>query len=112
MNDHAEQKVSDIVGRFCKNRVPLSAQDQIKMFYRIKGNDVIIFESRPYWQDNSIWTEMPIAKIKHLPDDHTWQLFWQRANGRWVKYPDFSPSNNLDELVKEIDSDPHCVFWG
>lgn len=112
MDDQVNRQVSEIVGRFCKNRVPPHAQDQIKMLYRIKGNDVIILESRPYWQDKSIWTETPIAKIKYLPDDNAWQLYWQRANGRWFKYPDFSPTNNLDELIKEIDIDPHHVFWG
>jgi len=112
MDDQIKQKVSEIVGRFCENRVPPHARDQVKMFYRIRGNDVIIFESRPYWRDTSIWTELPIAKIKFLPNDKDWQLFWQRANGRWHQYPDFSPTNNLNELITEIDIDPHHVFWG
>ena len=112
MDQQAKQKISEIVGHFCDTRIPPHAQDQIKMFYRINGNDVIIFESRPYWQEESIWTEMPIAKIRFAPNKKTWQLFWQRANGRWLKYPDFSPTQNLAELISEIDTDPNHVFWG
>jgi len=112
VDNQEKQKISKLVGHFCEHRIPPHARDQIKMFYRITGNQVIIFESRPYWQDQSIWTEMPIAKIKFLTDEKTWQLFWQRANGRWLKYPDFPPTKNLDDIISEIDVDPHHVFWG
>jgi len=88
MDDQNKQKVSDKLVDLPKSSSS-HAKDQIKMLYKIRGNDVIIFESRPYWQDTNIWTEMPIVKIKFLPDDKAWQLFWQRANGRWHKYPDF-----------------------
>ena len=112
MNQQEKQKVSELIGQFCETRVPPHAQDQIKMLYRINGNNVIIFESRPHWQDESIWTELPIAKMRFAPNEKTWQLFWQRANGRWFKYPDFSPTKNLAELITEIDTDPNHVFWG
>ena len=112
MEKQEKQKISEIVGNFCDTRIPPHARDQIKMFYRINGNSIVIFESRPYWQDKSIWTEMPIAKIRFLPDKNVWQLFWQKANGRWLKYPDFPPTKNLHDIISEIDSDPYHVFWG
>lgn len=112
MDEQAKWQLSTKVGMFCENRVPLHAQNQIKMFYRIKGDSVIIFESRPDWKDNSVWNDLPIAKIKFLPDDKTWQLFWQRANGNWLEYPDFTPTTDLDEVISEIDTDPNHVFWG
>jgi len=55
---------------------------------------------------------MPIAKIRYLPNEMRWQLFWVRANGRWQKYPDFKSCKDLKIIIAEIDKDPIHVFWG
>ena len=55
---------------------------------------------------------MPIAKIRYLPNEMRWQLFWVRANGRWQKYPDFKPCKDLKIIIAEIDKDPIHLFWG
>ena len=112
MDQQEKQQISEIVGVFCETRVPPHARDQVKMLYKIRGNDINIFESRPSWHHKSIWTETPIAKIRLLPNEKAWQLFWIRANGKWQKYPDFSPIKNLEEIIAEIDTDPYHVFWG
>ncbi len=75
MNELDKKRVSKLVGDFCKNRIPLHARDQIKLLYKIRGNDVNIIESRPHWQDSTTWTEMPIAKIRYLPQKMYQELF-------------------------------------
>jgi len=87
---------------------------EMKSNYSLKfgGNDVNIIESRPHWQDNNIWTEMPIAKIRYLPKTMLWQLLWIRANGKWQKYPELEPCKDLRKVIMEIDTDPIHVFWG
>ncbi len=112
MNELDHHRISKEVGGFCENRVPPDVRDQIKLFYKIRGNDVNIIESRPHWQDKSIWTEMPIAKIRYLPKTMLWQLLWVRASGKWQKYPDLEPCKDLKKIITEIDKDPLHVFWG
>ena len=112
MNELDKKRVTKLVGDFCENRIPPHARDQIKLLYKIRGNDVNIIESRPHWQDNTTWTEMPIAKIRYLPKDMSWQLLWARANGKWQKYPDLQPCKDLSKIIEEIDNDPIHVFWG
>lgn len=112
MDELNRHKISKMVGDFCENRVPSHARDQIKLLFKVQGNDVNIIESRPHWQDDSIWTEMPIAKIRFLPKTMLWQLLWVRANGKWQKYPDLEPCNDLRKLITELDKDPLHVFWG
>lgn len=112
MNELDKKRVSKIVEDFCENSIPPHARDQIKLLYKIRGNDVNIIESRPYWQDNTIWTEMPIAKIRYLPEEMSWQLLWVRANGKWQKYPNLQPCKDLSRIIQEIDEDPLHVFWG
>lgn len=112
MNELERKRVDKIVADFCETRIPPDVRNKIKLFFKIRGNDVNIIESRPHWQDNNTWTEMPIAKIRYLPDEMAWQLFWVRANGRWQKYPNLKPCKNLKKIISEIDKDPIHMFWG
>jgi len=112
MNEVDKKRVQKEVGEYCENRVPDDLKNKIKLSYKIRGNDVNVIESRPHWQDNTIWSEMPIAKIRLNPDKHNWQLYWPRANGKWIKYAELRPCKTLKRILQEIDDDPYCVFWG
>ena len=112
MDELNRHKILKIVGDFCENRIPPHIKNEIKLLFKIRGNDVNIIESRPHWQDSSIWTEMPIAKIRYLPKTMLWQLHWIRANGKWQKHPELEPCKDLMKVITEIDKDPLHVFWG
>ncbi len=87
MDELNRHKISKIVGDFCESRIPPHIKDQIKLSFKVRGNDVNIIESRPDWQDNSIWPEMPIAKIRYLPKTMLWQLLWGQSNWKMAKVP-------------------------
>ena len=112
LNELEQQRVEKIIGEFCRKRVPLHLQNQIRLLYKIRGNDVVIYESRPHWQEKDTWTETPIARCTYDPKTKTWMLYWQRANGIWMKHPDVKPAKDLKSLVPIIDNDPLQVFWG
>jgi hypothetical protein len=42
----------------------------------------------------------------------TWTLYWPDRNSRWHLYPDTQPTAEIEWLLREIDLDPHCAFWG
>ena len=111
-NDIERQKIKKVVGRFCKRRIPKHLKSQIKLICETRGFDVEIIECRPYFMNSHEWSESPIAKLKYDPKTSTWQLYWRRASGRWWRYPDWDPTNRLEDLIEEIQKDPHHVFWG
>jgi hypothetical protein len=39
--------------------------------------------------------------------DHDWSLYWRDRNLRFHKYDLIAPSRRVDELLAEIDRDPH-----
>lgn len=82
------------------------------MLYEVHGYDVEIIESRPFSIGSQLWAENPIAKFQYDPDTLGWQLYSMRATGKWEKYPEKEPTNNLRSLIKEIEKDPSRVFWG
>jgi len=111
-NDIELQRIKKIVGGFCEEKIPDHHRSQIKVFYEVRGYDVKIIESRPDFMRNYEWTETQIARLKYYPDAFVWQLYWMRASGKWQKYDEFKPTNNLQLVIEEIEKDPCCVFWG
>ena len=107
-----KKRVEKILGEYCRNKIPLHVQNQIKLLYTIRGNDVTLIESRPGWKNKELWTKRPIARIRYEDTTLKWHLYWPRANGKWEKYPAFPPTNNLTKIVNEIEKDPHATFWG
>jgi len=55
---------------------------------------------------------MPIAQLR--PAGKVMQLYWKRANGRWVPYENSEAPfvGSLDACLKEIDHDRWGCFWG
>ena len=112
LTDLDKKAIDNIVGEYCRNRVPSHLRQEIKLNYSIKGNDVTIIESRPHWQQKDKWTEMPIARFKRHEKSLKWELYCVRANGRWEKYQELKPTKDLKKIVKEIESDPYHAFGG
>ena len=59
-----KQRVKKIVGEYCDRKIPEHLRNQIKLFYKIRGYDVKIIESRPHFIHKNEWTEHPIARLK------------------------------------------------
>jgi hypothetical protein len=81
-SDLEKQRIIKIVGEYCDNKIPQHVKNQIKLFYKLRGYDVKIIETRPLFIHKSEWTEHPIARMKYDPESMKWQLFWGRASGR------------------------------
>ena len=97
-----------LFSKFCDERIPPHARDQIKMLYNIKGNKVILMESRPYYDDPSKWSEMPVAQFEYNATTKVWGLFGYNRNDKRLPYS----KGNLEKLIQEVDKDITGIFWG
>jgi hypothetical protein len=62
---------------------------------------------------NGRQVELPVAQLRNKGQQH--QLYWKRANGRWVPYENGEETpfvGSLDACLKEIDNDRWGCFWG
>lgn len=103
------------VRRFCEGRIPAHARDQVRLELGIRGNAITIFERRPFFRSRpnvDEWSKMKIAQLRYDPDAREWSLYWADRNGRWHRYWDLDPAENLEVLLREIDEDPTAIFWG
>jgi hypothetical protein len=100
------------VKKYCEGKVPSEYQNEIRMSYKFRGNDLTIFESRPGMLDKSEWHDIAIAKLKYSDQNGKWTLYCADRNGKWHVYVERDPTTDLQELLDEVDDDPTCIFYG
>lgn len=100
------------VRRFCREKVPESLHDEVRLEVTTRGKNVSIHECRPVWRGvPGEWTKMPIAQLRY-EGEGTWTLYFGDRYGKWTMYFDLDPKQPVDVLIDELGEDPTCVFWG
>ena len=46
------------------------------------------------------------------PGARLWTLYARDRNDRRLEYPFIEPVRDLAPLLRELDNDPTCIFWG
>lgn len=100
------------IEKFCANKFPPHVQDQLKLKYTLQDPSIILYESRPQWNDPSRWIDLEVAKMTFVKKSMKWKLYWMRASGKWELYNNIEPIKDLQVCIDEIDTDPLCTFWG
>jgi len=103
-----QHRVNKLFKAFCEKRVPPHARDQVTLVYKVTGSKVILIESRPHFQDPSIWSEMPIAQFEYDASTKAWSLYAYDRNDKRKPYS----KGPLEKLIQEVDKDPTGIFWG
>lgn len=71
---------------YCSRKVPAHVSDRLKVNFRFRGNNVTLFESRPYFLDQSKWIDSVVAQFRYDPENGTWSLYCADRNSRWHAY--------------------------
>jgi hypothetical protein len=102
------------VERWCAARVPDHARHQVRVECQIAPRHLTIVERRIPWRADlgPEWTSFPIARLRYSAADQTWTLYWRDRNLRFHIYNQLAPSNQVEDLLTELDRDPTCIFWG
>jgi hypothetical protein len=103
--------VEDKLAKYCEQKIPVHARDEIKLSYKFHGNTVFLVESRPVFLGEG-WTHMKIAKFKYDPRGGTWELFCADRNDRWYSYFETSREKNFQALLDAVEEDATGIFWG
>ncbi len=76
---------------------------------------VTLYELRPPWASHALgpeWTKMPIAQFRYNPAFALWTLYCCDRNSRWHEDYEIGPSQELDELIAEVEEDATGIYWG
>lgn len=100
------------IRKYCQAQVPDHLHDQIRIEVTVRGSSVTILESRPLWQASQAeWSQVRVAQLRYSATTNDWSLYWADRNSRWHRYYDLPPSR-VDQVLREIESDPTGIFWG
>ena len=104
--------VSQLLTEFCRARVPAHAKDQVKLGFRSLGQSVVLFESRLAGPSPKDWLDLDVAKFRYVKSTGSWKLFCKFRDERWHAYEPLGEAATFEELLREVDADPTCIFWG
>lgn len=85
---------------------------QLDFGYSWDGQDALLYEIRPQWDNPTVILEHPFAKLRHTKSSNMWKLYWQRASGKWQAYGPKPEAPHLQELLTEIGRDEYSCFFG
>ena len=98
--------------KFCQ-RVPADFRDQLSYIWKVRGNQITLFERRPTWRGKpGEFTDLAFARFQFDSSTHHWTLKWSDRNGRFHPYEDLESIRSFDRLVEEVESDPTGIFLG
>jgi len=102
------------ISHFCDEFTPPEHRDQMRVECSVRGKSVTVFECRPPWgpEFGPDWIRTPIAQLRFEPDAGHWHLHFSDSNDRWHVYELVDPTPEVARLLREIDDDPTCIFWG
>ncbi len=102
------------VRRWCEQRVPAHARDRVRVECEVGPRHLTIVECRPPWRAgiDPAWTRLPIARLRYIKTTRRWSLYWRDRRLRFHAYDRLAPSPHVDDLLREIASDPAAIFWG
>jgi Protein of unknown function (DUF3024) len=112
LSEIQQAQVNKHLGAFCDARVPAAVRNKVRIGFRIKGTEVVLFEERPAFQPPHDWREMPIAKFKYVGTRKLWRLYCQHRDMRWHTYEALPAAPSFMKLLDEVASDPTGIFWG
>lgn len=112
MNELTKKRVQLLLDNYCENKIPAHLRNQVKVSYEIRGNNVTLYEERPYYKDPPKWRKSVVAQFRYNPEEKKWAIYWERHTGKWYKYEEAETSLNLEVLIKIMDEDKFGVFWG
>ena len=112
LSEIQQAEVNRRLGAFCDARVPPGARGKIRVGFRIKGTEVVLFEERPAFRPPHEWLEMAVAKFRYVGTQGLWRLYCQHRDRRWHSYEARPAARSLKRLLDEVAADPTGIFWG
>jgi hypothetical protein len=95
-----------------KRRPPIEIRDRLDLGFRITGQSVEIFQILPELDDPTKKFEFSVAKTTYIKTQKIWKIYWMRADEQWHAYSPHPEAHDIEEVLKVIDQDENCCFWG
>ncbi len=106
------RRIQKLVEKYCESRIPKVAQCQVKVEYKLRSNEVLLYEMRAYYRDPSQWYSSPIARFKKDPETQNWSLYCADRSQVWQLFERNPRARDVEVLFAEVAEDATGIFWG
>jgi Protein of unknown function (DUF3024) len=97
---------------FCA-KLPEHVRGVIEHTYRVETNSIILINRyRNPDRRNGAWSDEQVAKFRYYRAHELWDLYWMDRNFRW-RLAEWRPAaKRFTTLLREVEKDRTCLFWG
>lgn len=98
--------------RWCEDRVPPEVRHERRLDPEMGPRHVTIVDARVP-EASAIgpgWSRRPVARLAYDPGSGEWTLLSVDPGGAFTSY-DTPPTQDVGDLLAELDADPHATFW-
>lgn len=107
-----QKSAERLLDKYCGEKIPACARDQVRLSYRVVGDAVTLYEERISAADPSKWLAMGIAQFRFNAELNQWTLHYSDRSNRWHFYLNAAPSLDFGKLLRVLDNDALRMFWG
>lgn len=93
-------------------RPPVEMRNKVDIGYTFEKNEVLIFEIRPDWIDETIYHQYPYVKAKFVTSQKIWKIYWLSVSGKWELYQPNPTVHNIQSFIEIVEEDEHGCFRG
>lgn len=104
-----KKRIEKILDRYTEQKVPAHVRNQIKLSYKMRGNNVSLIEERPAFMRDQ-WVQLDIAQFRL--DQGKWKVYWRDSKDKWHFVEDIVPDEDFEKQLMIVDADDRGMFWG
>jgi len=93
-------------------RPPVEIRKKLDLGYSFVNNEVIFFEIRSQWNDETKVNQYPFVKAKYVKSQKIWKIYWMRTNGKWELYEPNPVVHSITSFIEIVEEDEHGCFRG
>jgi len=109
LDPFTKKRLTKIMTDYVEQKVPKHVRDQMRLNFKIRGNNVTLVEERPAFRSEQ-WVELDRAQFRL--DENKWKVYWRDSRNKWHWIEEIAPDEDFEKQLRIVDQDRTGLFWG
>jgi hypothetical protein len=119
--EHTAKMAGRLLAAYCARICPPHARHAVQLAWRLEPDRAIVEELRPICGVAGTRRAVPLAQFRYRAASADWVLLHAtdarlaplagEQAVRWRRYAPKPAARSLVQLLRELDADPHGLFW-
>ncbi len=111
-SEFEQKRIQRILTRFCESEVPEQERSQRRLTYGLKGDIVLLRESRAEGDGSGRWVAARSVELRRNPVDRTWSAYVTDPSGTRQPHALLDGWENFEDLLDQLSGEPSAIVWG